>query len=545
MNTQKKSSVILTSAALSLLLTGCGSGSSTDEAVTKSVDQSSAIQTKAPIEASSVLSDVVATMLAQSATRYTVLGNVAERDTSAAFAGEPWTQSSAGGRSLAGQVSTPPILLRQLMKSPTLAASENGQTSWVYEMATDSFSRATNIHFNKLTTVLNNTIITKGNYPERTSAMRVFRDRADGEELLSVGETLRADVERMRRGVSQDTQSTEMKAGSAYSIHKSQRIPLNRTLQYWQGVNGSMAQLILMRGNSSSEVRLCLNVHATELKRLTCTQWEIPAGWKTGDMLKYKGLAVSDDRSVLQGESGHLHWQTSPSAPVFNPVRSNGITGQLLANMLTTQTVVYMHGPRGFPMYGGYAASQLDGPMPGASWITAGSTETDKLNAYQQPVLNQLYTWSWHSQLASIPALGTNLSLRYPTDDQTAILLTTNATGRLSGNYPRSDQDVVPLRAPSSRAIRNDEVLPFNQTLHLWGTEGGQHIKLIVLRDASRNDIRLCQDSHVRTVKRLVCSVWQVPPTWMGSTGLRYRGIYVVDDHNGVHTFWQTRDDSN
>lgn len=537
--------MLLTSAALSLLLAACGGSSSSDEPATKALDASNALQTKAAVENSGVLGEVVATMLAQEFGRYTPAGREAQSppygfanalDSTDLFAAEPWTQSAAGGTSLSGQVDTPPLFARQTLSS----WSTRDNVQHAYPMRIEYFSKADGFDFRPLNLILFNSVFGRASYLHGMQSM--FADRSEGDELLRVGSLLRVIDSR----VTGPANWIDLNATNGYSLRKGQRVSFNTTLQYWQGTNGDMAQLMLLQGNSADEARLCFNVHAAGLKRLACTQWRVPANWQAGTTLQYKGLTVTDDRSVLPGGSGHLHWQTSPALPQFDPLHSNGISGYLLAYLLKSQTVDYWS-PRGafMPshrrMSEHQAAYPISGPMPDGTRTTTGWMEyADRMQSQQQLSGNQFQTWSWLPNSQSITALGTDLSLRFPTDGKTAVLLTTNATGRLSGNLPRRDQPVVPLRAPAAKAIGMNEIVPFNSTLHHWSNDAGNHIKLMLLQDPSRNDIRLCLDSHVHTVKRLVCSIWELVPDWLSRSELNYRGVYVVDDASGSLTFWQS-----
>ena len=80
------------------------------------------------------------------------------------------------------------------------------------------------------------------------------------------------------------------------------RVPYD-VLTIWKDAQGFNYQLMLLRGNTSEQARLCWNVNASIVKRLSCTTWTVPNGWKRGQLLNVVGQYTIDDRTAY-GESG-------------------------------------------------------------------------------------------------------------------------------------------------------------------------------------------------------------------------------------------------
>ncbi len=91
-------------------------------------------------------------------------------------------------------------------------------------------------------------------------------------------------------------------------------LPKRLVLQRWRNAAGNTVQLQLREGYKDNQFRLCLNLDLPAVKRTQCSIWEAPDPWKL-DAAKplFRGIFVTDDRSAV-GESGILHWQTSPDS---------------------------------------------------------------------------------------------------------------------------------------------------------------------------------------------------------------------------------------
>ena len=65
------------------------------------------------------------------------------------------------------------------------------------------------------------------------------------------------------------------------AITPGQRIPLNQSLAEWRNTQGDSVKLVPMAGQAKDQVRLCLDQQVQNVKRLSCTLWQVPTDWTT------------------------------------------------------------------------------------------------------------------------------------------------------------------------------------------------------------------------------------------------------------------------
>lgn len=80
------------------------------------------------------------------------------------------------------------------------------------------------------------------------------------------------------------------------------------TLSVWKDARGHTYQLMLLPGNTG-EAKLCWNTNNETVKRLTCTTWAAPQGWKRGQLLQQTNHYVVDDRTTY-GETGLIYFSS-------------------------------------------------------------------------------------------------------------------------------------------------------------------------------------------------------------------------------------------
>lgn len=97
----------------------------------------------------------------------------------------------------------------------------------------------------------------------------------------------------------------------AFVVRKGKAVPMNQVLHQWQGT-GSVAQLMVKRGQTPDEAQLCLNVQTPKLGRLSCAIFQVPANWQLGQPLTRRGYLIVDERGHYPGESGKAYWYASP-----------------------------------------------------------------------------------------------------------------------------------------------------------------------------------------------------------------------------------------
>lgn len=77
---------------------------------------------------------------------------------------------------------------------------------------------------------------------------------------------------------------------------------------------GQMSQLMLLRGETANEAKLCWNTDLKFTKRLHCVVWQVPAKWRQGRQLKLADQYLVEDRAPYPGErpARFLFWRSKP-----------------------------------------------------------------------------------------------------------------------------------------------------------------------------------------------------------------------------------------
>jgi hypothetical protein len=79
-------------------------------------------------------------------------------------------------------------------------------------------------------------------------------------------------------------------------------------LKQWGSRVGNLAKLLLLKGDSDQQAKLCWNIEQPRARRLQCVVWQAPANWKRGQQLQVVDQYLVDDRSVY-GEKGFVYWR--------------------------------------------------------------------------------------------------------------------------------------------------------------------------------------------------------------------------------------------
>lgn len=79
-------------------------------------------------------------------------------------------------------------------------------------------------------------------------------------------------------------------------------------LKQWGSQVGDLAKLLLLKGDSDQQAKLCWNIERPDTKRLQCVVWQAPANWQRGQQLQVVDQYLVDDRSVY-GEKGFVYWR--------------------------------------------------------------------------------------------------------------------------------------------------------------------------------------------------------------------------------------------
>ena len=79
-------------------------------------------------------------------------------------------------------------------------------------------------------------------------------------------------------------------------------------LKQWGSQVGNLAKLLLLKGDSDQQAKLCWNIEQPRARRLQCVVWQAPANWQRGQQLQVVDQYLVDDRSVY-GEKGFAYWR--------------------------------------------------------------------------------------------------------------------------------------------------------------------------------------------------------------------------------------------
>ncbi|MDO4231626.1 MAG: hypothetical protein Q4D19_05790 [Lautropia sp.] len=117
-------------------------------------------------------------------------------------------------------------------------------------------------------------------------------------------------------------------------------------------------------------------------------------------------------------------------------------------------------------------------------------------------------------------------------------------TETLSGKQPGQKQ--LSLPGPGTYSIRQGARIPFNQALHTWRQDANTYVDMLLLKGRTPDEVRSCLNIILPPdMKRLACTIWVVPANWALGQRLAFRGNYVADDRSlqageSGHLFWQT-----
>ena len=256
------------------------------------------------------------------------------------------------------------------------------------------------------------------------------------------------------------------------------------------------------------------------------------------------------------------------------PITEAGISTELFAQILSTQTAYVKLGQRDIPIMYGYRAAELestnDGQRPPTldKWKESGAAD---FVSYQQPVDGKFVVESWgldRNRDKEKPE-GEHISARaffgyaFPkAGDAAGGRVTLTSEAELKYGYQRAQgggteyRETLPLKADADKVIPRDGVIAFNEPVQTWRDAGGPLpqmtfgglLELRIEKGDAADEVLFCLEQRSRSlpqsvdtsgnpggptradVQRKVCSEWQVPATWKPQQNLIYRGIYVMDD---------------
>lgn len=128
---------------------------------------------------------------------------------------------------------------------------------------------------------------------------------AGGSELLNLSHNMQLSWRPADGG---EESSIVLHPTRAFSARKDRIVRFDTRLHRWRSRDGQYAELLLLRGVNPDQARLCTRVQLKAVRRLQCTDWQVPAGWTLGQPLKPLGISVVDDRWLYAGEAGYHFW---------------------------------------------------------------------------------------------------------------------------------------------------------------------------------------------------------------------------------------------
>ncbi len=105
------------------------------------------------------------------------------------------------------------------------------------------------------------------------------------------------------------SESLTMVAAKDFSFGMNTQVSYGVLNQWNQDTH--FTKLMLLRGDTPNEARLCWNIESVIVRRLQCTVWRVPTNWARGQQLERVDQYIVDDRSTIPGESGFLYWRSA------------------------------------------------------------------------------------------------------------------------------------------------------------------------------------------------------------------------------------------
>lgn len=341
--------VPLTAAALAILLAACGSGSSNDSSHADSKADAAATgnaaqtTTAAPAStanaepAGAPTTDASGTISAATATNRTAVADTAEASTvtQATPQTAPISATGVRGDALLTMLDQKSCLNLHHATSYNGTRVSTGQPLELPELRADTDLNPAN--YQKTTpsspslqspfAVLNNIICdaqyyqyhaaAPGEYSLSVSSAAHPRHQYLGEKILrgfnrqgiSASLTVTADSASLGDVISVGAGKPSIGGVGAPFSFRLDGVASYGLLKQWGSQVGDLAKLLLLKGDSNQQAKLCWNIEQPDAKRLQCVVWQAPANWQRGQQLQVVDQYLVDDRSVYKGEQGFVYWR--------------------------------------------------------------------------------------------------------------------------------------------------------------------------------------------------------------------------------------------
>ena len=262
------------------------------------------------ISARGISGDVLATMINQPGSLHPgdVLLNDGKPHPNEAYApvsfqARRWSAQPPAGQAMTGEA----LRVHQAVLADTKAGSYTYYTS--LDAATADHTSRENTH--NLWVEVNFGSTVKGFAPRRVDSLASMAGVPVGTPLLTLQTQARVLVDQIPGYVTPQGRTFTLKGSQPFVVEKGALVPFNQVLRHWSGQDGAFLQVFVANGGRSDEARLCLNVHAPLMKRLSCVRYAVPAGWKLGQPLVRLGHYVVDDQSPVASRRDLRYWNAT------------------------------------------------------------------------------------------------------------------------------------------------------------------------------------------------------------------------------------------
>ena len=262
------------------------------------------------ISARGISGDVLATMINQPGSLHPgdVLLNDGKPHPNEAYAPVPfqarrWSAQPPAGQAMTGEA----LRVHQAVLADAQAGSYTYYTS--LDAATADHTSRENTHNLWMEVNFGSTV--KGFAPRRVDSLASMAGVPVGTPLLTLQTQARVLVDQIPGYVTPQGRTFTLKGSQPFVVEKGTLVPFNQVLRHWSGQDGAFLQVFVANGGRSDEARLCLNVHAPLMKRLSCVRYAVPAGWKLGQPLVRLGHYVVDDQSPVASRRDLRYWNAT------------------------------------------------------------------------------------------------------------------------------------------------------------------------------------------------------------------------------------------
>ena len=132
-------------------------------------------------------------------------------------------------------------------------------------------------------------------------------------QITVSGTSVTLGAEQQLAGSDGNAEKQTLVSASAHTFQTNERIPFGLVTEWRQGA--AFNELMVLPGDNDRQAKLCWNTHTSFMRRLHCQVWALPDGWQRGKPMDLDDQYLVDDRSMYEGETGHLYWRGNADLP--------------------------------------------------------------------------------------------------------------------------------------------------------------------------------------------------------------------------------------